>query len=58
MAGDDAQALKVAIQLVRDAGFEPVVVPLARAMDFAPGTELFGRGLPADELKGRLGRAK
>jgi predicted dinucleotide-binding enzyme len=58
MAGDDPQAVKTATQLVRDAGFEPVVVPLARAMDFAPGTELFGRGLPADELKGRLGRAK
>jgi predicted dinucleotide-binding enzyme len=58
MAGDDAQAIKVATQLVRDAGFEPVAVPLARAMDFAPGTALFGRGLPADELEGRLGRAK
>jgi predicted dinucleotide-binding enzyme len=58
LAGDDAQAVKVASQLVRDAGFEPVAVPLARAMDFAPGTGLFGKGLPADELRARLGNAK
>ena len=54
LAGDDAQAVKVASQLVRDAGFEPVVVPLARAMDFAPGTALFGRAIPVDELRTRL----
>jgi predicted dinucleotide-binding enzyme len=58
MAGDDAQAVKTASQLVRDAGFEPVVVPLARAMDFAPGTPLFGRPTPADELRQRLGAAR
>lgn len=58
MAGDDPQAVKIASQLVRDAGFEPVVVPLARAMAFAPGTPLFGKGLPVDELRGRLEPAK
>jgi len=32
LAADDEAALKIAIQLVQDAGFEPVVVgPLARA---------------------------
>jgi len=58
VAGDDKEALKVAEKLVRDAGFEPVVVPLARAMDFAPGTPLFGRALPVSELRQRLGIAQ
>lgn len=56
LAGDDAQAVKLASQLVRDAGFEPVVVPLARAMDFAPGTALFGRAMPVDELRKTLNK--
>jgi predicted dinucleotide-binding enzyme len=55
VAGDDAQALKTATQLVRDAGFEPVVVPLARAGDFAPGTPIFGKPTPVDELRNYLG---
>lgn len=54
LAGDDAGAVKLAAQLVRDAGFEPVIVPLARAMEFAPGTALFGKGVPADELRKQL----
>jgi predicted dinucleotide-binding enzyme len=58
LAGDDAQALAVAAQLIRDAGFEPVTVPLARAMDFAPGTPLFGRATPVDELRKELGAAR
>jgi predicted dinucleotide-binding enzyme len=58
VAGDDKEALKVAEKLVRDAGFEPVVVPLARAMDFAPGTPLFGRAIPVSELRQRLGTAQ
>jgi hypothetical protein len=42
IAGDDQAALAVAAQLVRDAGFEPVVVgPLASADRFAPGGPLF-----------------
>jgi predicted dinucleotide-binding enzyme len=55
IAGDDPGAMKVAAQLVRDAGFEPVAVPLARAVDFAPGAELFGRALPVSELRKALG---
>lgn len=54
-AGDDAAAMRVAVQLVRDAGFEPVTVPLARARDFAPGTPLFGRTMSASELRKALG---
>ena len=58
VAGDDAQAVKTAMQLVRDAGFEPVVLPLSRSMAFAPGTEIFGRATPVDELRQKLGAAK
>jgi predicted dinucleotide-binding enzyme len=58
IAGDDPEAMKVAAQLVRDAGFEPVAVPLARAKDFAPGAPLFGRGLPVSELRKALGVAQ
>ena len=56
--GDDAQAVKVASQLVRDAGFEPVVAPLARSGDFAPGTPLFGKATPVDEVRKYLGTAR
>jgi predicted dinucleotide-binding enzyme len=58
VAGDDPEAVQVASQLVRDAGLEPVVVPLARAMQFAPGTPLFGSALPAHELRTQLGAAQ
>lgn len=55
IASDDPGAMKVAAQLVRDAGFEPVEVPLARAKEFAPPAPLFGKGLPVSELRKALG---
>ena len=55
IAGDDPEALKVAAKLVRDAGFEPVAVPLARAKEFAPPGPLFRQALPVKELRQRLG---
>jgi predicted dinucleotide-binding enzyme len=55
IASDDPEALKVASKLVRDAGFEPVAVPLARAREFAPPEALFRQALPVSELKVRLG---
>jgi len=55
IASDDPEAMKVAAKLVRDAGFEPVAVPLARAREFAPGGPLFPHSLSANELKARLG---
>jgi predicted dinucleotide-binding enzyme len=58
MAGDDAHAVEVASQLVRDAGFEPVVVPLARAQEFAQGGPIYGQQLTAKELRARFGLAK
>lgn len=56
LASDDREALEVAARLVRDAGFEPVVVgPLARSREFDAGTAVFGRGLTARELRRGLG---
>jgi predicted dinucleotide-binding enzyme len=56
LAGDDREALAVASRLVKDAGFEPVVVgPLARAKDFDIGTSVYARGLTARELRKALG---
>ena len=56
IAGDDADALAVASSLVRDAGFEPVVVgPLARATEFAMGARGYGQQVDARELRQRLG---
>jgi len=56
LAGDDPQALEVAQRLVRDAGFEPVVVgPLARAREFDVGTAVYTRLLTAAQLRQALG---
>jgi predicted dinucleotide-binding enzyme len=58
LAGDDAQALAVAQQLVRDAGFEPVVVgPLSRAREFDVGTRVYTQLMTAPELRAALGLA-
>jgi predicted dinucleotide-binding enzyme len=59
LAGDDAAALQVAQRLVRDAGFEPVVVGgLARAREFDVGTAVYGKALTAGELRKGLGIAQ
>ena len=56
LASDDQEALQVASQLVKDAGFEPVVVgPLSRAKDFDYGTSVYARALTASELRQQLG---
>lgn len=56
LAADDEAALKIAIRLVQDAGFEPVVVgPLARAKEFDVGTAVFGKALTARQLRRVLG---
>jgi len=56
LAGDDAEALAVAQRLVRDAGFDPVVVgSLARAREFDVGTRVYTRLLTAAELRRELG---
>jgi len=55
IAGDDADAISVASQLVVDAGFDPVLVgPLARAKDFDQGTPVYVQDLTARELRDAL----
>ncbi|MHC8395425.1 hypothetical protein ACYZT8_17490 [Pseudomonas sp. LB3P93] len=51
---DDAQARELGARLVRDAGFVPVLFPLARANEGLPGGPLSGVWSDA-ELKQRLG---
>jgi 8-hydroxy-5-deazaflavin:NADPH oxidoreductase len=56
IAGDDKQAVETVAALVRDAGFEPVVVgPLADASRFDPGTPVYNKAMTAAELRAALG---
>ena len=49
LAGDDAQAIEVASRLIRDIGFEPVLVGgLAMGKHLLPGTPLAGEHTPAE----------
>ncbi len=55
IAGDDEQAVQVAAQLVRDAGFDPVIVgKLADARLFQRGGPGYGQQVSAAELKQKL----
>jgi predicted dinucleotide-binding enzyme len=55
IAGDDPQAVQVATELVRDAGFEPVVVgKLAAASRFQQGTPGYGQNVTPVELRRTL----
>ena len=55
LAGNDPQALKVAEQLVRDAGFDPVVVGgLDRAREFDVGTPVYVKSYTASEIRKQL----
>jgi predicted dinucleotide-binding enzyme len=55
IAGDDPAAIKVATKLVRDAGFEPVLVGnLERSRLFAQGGPLYGQEITAKEMQERL----
>ncbi|MGB2648770.1 MAG: NAD(P)-binding domain-containing protein [Pseudolabrys sp.] len=55
IAGDDPQALQIAASLVRDAGFDPVIVgTLADARRFQRGQAGFGQQVTAAELKQKL----
>jgi len=55
IAGDDPAAVETVVRLVRDAGFDPVVVgPLARAREFDRGTPVYVTGMTAAELRQAL----
>jgi hypothetical protein len=56
LASDDADALDVAAELVRDAGFDPVIVgPLARGREFEPDTPMYNTGKSGRELRAFFG---
>ncbi|HEX3110176.1 MAG TPA: NADPH-dependent F420 reductase [Thermoanaerobaculia bacterium] len=56
LASDDRAALDVAAQLVRDAGFDPVIAgPLARGKDFEPDTPVYNTGMSGPEVRKALG---
>ncbi len=58
IAGDDPEAVQVATALVRDAGFDPVVVgKLADAKRFQRGNPGYGQQVSAAELKQKLNLA-
>jgi dihydropteroate synthase len=51
------EALDVAAALVRDAGFDPVIVgPLARGKEFEPDTPPYNTGMAGPELRALFGR--
>ena len=55
LASDYPEALKVAEQLVKDAGFDPVVVgDLSRARDFDYGSEVYVRSYSAAKIREML----
>lgn len=52
LAGDDREAVDVVASLVRDAGFDPVLVgALARGKEFEPGTRPYNTGMSGRELR-------
>jgi predicted dinucleotide-binding enzyme len=57
LAGDDRKALETAAGLVRDAGFDPVIVgPLARGREFEPDTRPYNTGMNGPELRNLFGQ--
>lgn len=55
IASDDKAAIAVAVQLVEDAGFDPVIVGgLDRAKEFDRGTPVYVKGLTAKQLREAL----
>jgi predicted dinucleotide-binding enzyme len=58
LASDDAGALDIAAELVRDAGFDPVIVgDLARGREFEPDTPMYNTGKSGRELRTFFGVA-
>ena len=55
IAGDDDEAVAIVASLVRDAGFDPVIVgPLARASEFDRGSPVWVTGMSAREIRETL----
>jgi 8-hydroxy-5-deazaflavin:NADPH oxidoreductase len=59
LASDDTEGLQVAAKLVRDAGFDPVIVgSLARAKDFDVGAAVYDSNLSGPEVRRLLGMSE
>jgi predicted dinucleotide-binding enzyme len=57
LASDDPGALETAAALVRDAGFDPVVIgPLARGKEFEPDTPPYNTGMSGQQLRSLFGQ--
>jgi predicted dinucleotide-binding enzyme len=56
LASNDKAAMAVAAQMVTDAGFEPVIVgDLSTAKSFDTGTSIYGKAVPASQVRAALG---
>jgi predicted dinucleotide-binding enzyme len=56
LASNDKAAMAVAAQMVRDAGFEPVIVgDLSTAKSFDTGTAIYGKAVPVGQVRAALG---
>jgi 8-hydroxy-5-deazaflavin:NADPH oxidoreductase len=59
LASDVPSAMQTAADLVRDAGFDPVIVgALARGREFEPGTPPYNTGMSGPELRRALDHAE
>jgi hypothetical protein len=57
LASDDPDALETAAGLVRDAGFDPVIVgSLARGKEFEPDTPPYNTGMSGQQLRALFGQ--
>jgi len=57
LASDDPDALETAAGLVRDAGFDPVIVgSLARGKEFEPDTPPYNTGMSGQQLRTLFGQ--
>ena len=55
LAADDTGAAEIATGLVRDAGFDPVLVgPLSRAREFDVGTPVYNTNMSGPEVRRAL----
>ena len=55
LASDDRDAIELVAGLVRDAGFDPVIVgSLARGKEFEPDTSVYNTGMSGRDVRARL----
>jgi len=58
LASEDSGAMEIAAALVRDSGFDPVVVgPLARGKEFEPDTPPYNTGMSGSQLRQLFGES-